>query len=246
MTHNYFNRTNRKPAPNPTVKATCFFPSASGYSHFYNIPVTCKNTQSPVMSFSIFCQTILAKSTHWVENIDNTLSPFKMAEKSLGNDLQEETVEKTDSDKKFANPKVAMALAAGLSAMAPAGVALAEDNSAKVLQIGATTSQQVDCKILAKNHDGTRSEKRQIYSECRDGVLDARIVEQQRILAALNQILANQQMRIDELGRIRDKNGKELARIETINGKLIIRRQQAEQRTTQILDDIERYILDNS
>ena len=224
------------------------------------MPYYCKNAQSPVMLFSVFCQESLTKSRHWVENIDNTLSLFKMAENSLGNSLSEEAVEQTDSGKKIARPKVAMALATSLAAMAPAGATLAEDNSAKVFQVASTTSQQVDCKILARNHDGTGKEKMKVYSDCRNGVLDAQIAEQekviaeqQRILAALNEILANQQMRIDELGRIRDANGKEFARIESINGKLIIRRQQlqtqiADSQTRQeaILDDIERYILSNS
>ncbi len=204
------------------------------------MPYYCKNSQSPVMLFSVFCQESLTKFCHWVENIDNTLSLFKMAENSLGNGLSEEAVEETNSGKKLANPKVAMALAAGLTAMAPAGAALAEDNSAKVFQVASTTSQQVDCKIMARNYDGTGKEKMRVYSDCRNGVLDAQIAEQEkviaeqvRILVALNEILSEQQMRIDEQGRILNDLGEELARIVSINGKLIVRRQQAESRITQ-------------
>ena len=83
--------------------------------------------------------------------------------------------------------------------------------------------------------------------------MDNTIADQQRILTALNQILSEQQLRIDELGAIRDANGQELAQIVAINGKLLIRRQNAEiasaearARSNAALDEAERYILENS
>ena len=96
------------------------------------------------------------------------------------------------------------------------------------------------------NQGTSRADKKERLKECRLGKLDARIAEQKRILAALNEILAEQQMQIDEQGRILNELDQEIARVVAINGKLLIRRQQAEANQVAILDRVERYILENS
>jgi len=72
---------------------------------------------------------------------------------------------------------------------------------------------------------------------------EATLADQEEVLAGLNGLLVEQNMRIDELRVIRAANGEELAKIEQVNGKLRVRRQNAETNTAQILDDIERFIL---
>ena len=150
--------------------------------------------------------------------------------------------------------KSALAGMAMLGAMV-AEPALAENQKIDPIVTGAvgSVSHQVDCKVLARNHDGTGKEKLKVYSDCRDGVLQAETAElenelakQKHILAALNKMLADQQIRIDEQGRILNELGEELARVVSINGKLIIRRQQAHARSEAALDEAERYILENS
>ncbi len=76
--HNNFDRTNRKPTPISTVKTTCFSLSASRFSHFSKLPLTCKNAQSPVLSFSVFRQESLTKSLKSLENRVTYLTSFKM------------------------------------------------------------------------------------------------------------------------------------------------------------------------
>lgn len=130
--------------------------------------------------------------------------------------------------------------------------ALAEEKSGQVHLAAATTETTTDvrdCMELRKELGWSRKE----YRTCKREQRQARIAEQERIIAALEKILAEQDMRIDELGHIRDANGRELARIQSINGKLLLRRQRADERietaeenTARILDEIERYVLDNS
>ena len=139
--------------------------------------------------------------------------------------------------------------------------ALAGDKTGEIKLAAATTStsQQVDCVAYAKQ-GATRAEKKDRLKECRLGKLDSTIAEQERVIAALNEILAKQQLRIDELGVIRDANNQELARVVAINGKLLVQRQQLEQRIAdanqrtaaaeasiaQTLDEIEAFIRSQS
>ena len=211
------------------------------------MPLFCKNSQKPLgphtgqntLKSNFFCQLNLTKTSFSLLNRDTCITFSNMG--------------KLDKS---------AAIGAGMLGILAAAPAMAEDKTGQIQLAAATSgvSQQVDCKLLARNHEGTGKEKMKVYSDCRNGVLqsenealDVRITEQQRIIAALNQILSEQQLRIDELGAIRDANGQELARIVAINGKLLIRRQNAEiasaearARSNAALDEAERYILENS
>jgi hypothetical protein len=127
--------------------------------------------------------------------------------------------------------------------------ALAEDRNPQVIQVASNVSQQVDCKLLARNHQGTGPEKRKVFNDFRNGVLDdtianqeAVIAEQQRVLAALNERLAELNLRIDENARILDEQNQELARIVAINGQLVIQIEQTDQQIAQKLQEAERIL----
>ncbi len=208
------------------------------------IPLTCKNAQSPVMSFSIFCQESLTKSTKSLENRVTYLTSLKMG--------------KID--------KSALAGAVMLGAMA-AEATLAEDKAPILLAANTTNSQVRDCMAEAKALDGTKPEKINHLRACKrdqsneriaaqeetlqrqDEILaeqDRIIAEQERVLTALRERLAAQGVILNKQAQILDENGKVLAQILAVNGRLILQRQQSIARQDAILDEAERYILANS
>ncbi len=90
----------------------------------------------------------------------------------------------------------------------------------------------------------SRSEQKGLLLDCRNGNLEARIAEQEVILAALDERIRQFDLRLDEQARIIDANNQEIARIVAINGQLIIRRQEVQADTAAVNADTERMLLE--
>lgn len=137
------------------------------------------------------------------------------------------------------------------SAVAAAPV-LAEEQNSPTVQLAAITNGQVtDCvgfvreqRDLARenNIEMSRADQRSLLHQCNRGELQERIVEQERIIAALNDQIEALHLRIDENGRLIDEQGRELARLISINGQLILRRQEVQADTAAMLDQAERIL----
>lgn len=137
------------------------------------------------------------------------------------------------------------------SAVAAAPV-LAEEQNSPTVQLAAITNRQVtDCvgfvreqRDLARenNIEMSRADQRSLLHQCNRGELQERIAEQERIIAALNEQIEALHLRIDENGRLIDEQGRELARLISINGQLILRRQEVQADTAAMLDQAERIL----
>ncbi len=178
-----------------------------------------KNTQYPIvfltgqntLKSNLFCQENLTKSPKSLENRDTYLSLLKMGKlDKLGRGL---------------------ALAGALAAAEPA---LAEDQRPSVQLAGMTSGQVTDCVAFVRDQRAlaadngvqmSRSEQKGLLLDCQNGQLDARIAEQERIIAELDAAIAKLNLRIDEQARILDANGRAIAQIIAINNQLIIRKQ---------------------
>ena len=206
------------------------------------MPLFCKNSKKPLslltgqitLKSNFFCQQNLTKTSISLLNRVTCITFSKMG--------------KLDKS---------AAIGAGMLGILAAAPAIAEEPKGQIQLAAATSgvSQQVDCVAYAR--EGTsRADKKQRLKDCRLGKLDTRIsdqeaviAEQQRVLAELNDMLKTHQMRIDELGVIRDANDQELARVVAINGKLLVQRSNLETQIAQsqarqevILDEIEAFI----
>lgn len=94
----------------------------------------------------------------------------------------------------------------------------------------------IDCVEVVReqrvqNPDITRSQIMTALAECRGGLLEARIAEQELIIVALGEQIQQLNLRIDDQARIIDATDQEIARIETNNGQLIIRRAEVQAET---------------
>lgn len=115
-----------------------------------------------------------------------------------------------------------------------------ETNAPVVLASSEGVSTQVtDCVGFVKEQRAlaaetgiamSRSEQKGLLLDCRNGDLEVRIAEQKRILAALDAEIQQIGLRIDENARIIDEQGRELAQIVAINGRLVIRIQETDAR----------------
>lgn len=169
-----------------------------------------------------FCQESLTKSMSWVENYVDTLTPLKMPEVGkLGRGL---------------------ALAGALVATEPA-LAEGQDNPSVQLATLQTSEQVTDCvayaqerKALAKQNGQTLSRKqlKSLLLECHGKQLRAHVDKQRKIIAFLDKQIESYKLKIDENGVILDQQGQELARIVTINGKLVLQRQALDQKLADI------------
>lgn len=133
--------------------------------------------------------------------------------------------------------------------------ALAEDQRPSVQLAGYTNGQVIDCVAFVKDQrtlaaeNGvlmSRGDQKGLLIDCQNGELEARIAEQERILASLDEEIRQLGLQLDDQARILDEQGREIARVVSINNQLILRRQSAEARTMAALDRIERYLLENS
>jgi hypothetical protein len=205
------------------------------------MPVHRKKSDSPLghptaqntLLSNFFCQESLTKSDTWVENNDNYLSLLKMG--------------KLD--------KSALAGALMLGGAMVGEPALAEDQRPSVQLASSTISQVENCGVFVREQrelaaqNGTpmsRADTVSLLADCRGGKLEARIAEQQRIIAALRSEIAAINLEVNENGQIIDANGQAIAQIVSINNQLILRRQNAEARMTASLDRIEQFLLNQS
>ncbi|MBV1864922.1 MAG: hypothetical protein KUG74_10855 [Rhodobacteraceae bacterium] len=121
----------------------------------------------------------------------------------------------------------------------------AQENTSGVVLAAAegTNTQVTDCVGFVREQRDlaqdtgiamSRADQRSLLHECRNGELEARIAEQELILAALDEQIRQYDLRLDEQARIIDANNREIARIITINGQLIIRRTEVQADTAAV------------
>lgn len=177
---------------------------------------------------NLFCQENLTRRAISLENRDTYKILFKMG--------------KLD--------KSAMAALGMMGALATAP-ALAEDQRPSIQLAGMTSGQVTDCVGFVKEQqalaadNGVKMSRRDqvgLLDECRSGQLEARIAEQEQILAALDEEIRQIQLRLDEKAQILDEQGRVLAKIITINGQLIIRAQAADQRIAAKLQEADKIL----
>ncbi len=183
---------------------------------------------------TFFCQLNLTQNLFWVQNKDNYFF------QKMG---------------KFGKLAGALSVMGALAAPAAAQ----ETTSAVVLASSEGVSTQVtDCvgfvreqRDLARETGITmsRSAQKGLLLDCQNGELEARIAEQQQILASLDTAIHQINLRIDENARILDENDQVIAHIIAINGQLVIRRQEvqaeteaSQRRQEQMLDEAERIL----
>lgn len=180
---------------------------------------------------NLFCQENLTETDIFLENRDT----YKLLSK-MGID----------------KGKALGAMMLGALAVEPA---LAEDQRPSVQLAGYTNGQVTDCVAFVKDQrtlaaeNGvvmSRGDQKGLLIDCQNGELEARIAEQERILASLDEEIRQLGLQLDDQARILDEQGREIARVVSINNQLILRRQSAEARTMAALDRIERYLLENS
>lgn len=193
------------------VKVSGISASRSGFLPFFKLQHTRKNSQSPGLSFSIFCQINLTKLHLWVENIDNS-SPLQKMEKGKGAALG--------------------AMMLGALSIDPA---LAEDRKNPDVHLAAatTTEQVTDCVAFVKGQRDlakengivmTRKDQKLMLLDCQGDQLDARIAEQNRVIAAFDEELRKIGLSVDGKGQIRDEHNRAIAQIISINGQWVIQR----------------------
>ena len=124
------------------------------------------------------------------------------------------------------------ALGAALSVLAM-DPALAEGTRPPFKLVNATNGQVTDCVAFVKGQRDlakdngivmTRKDQKLMLLDCRGGQLDARIAEQNRIIAALDDELRKIKLRIDAKAQILDEHNRAIAQIISINGQWVIQR----------------------
>jgi uncharacterized coiled-coil protein SlyX len=129
--------------------------------------------------------------------------------------------------------------------------ALADTQRVSVQLAGMTNGQITDCvafvreqrRLAAENGvTMSRRDQKTLLHDCNNGQLEARIAEQERILAALDAEIRQFDLELDEQAQILDHQGRVLAKIIAVNGQLIMRAQDADQRIAAKLQEAERIL----
>lgn len=221
------------------------------------MPVHRKKSDSPLghptaqntLLSNFFCQESLTKSGTWLENKDNSLSLLKMGNLDNLGRVAAFTAALATAD---------LAKAEGSNGIdhTPTGsIEQVEETSSPSIQLATSTVAQVDCVAFAKEQrslarengvEMSRRDLKGLLLDCQNGQLDARIAEQERIIAELDSAIAQLNLRIDEQARILDENGQVIAQIVAINNQLIIRRQNIETEIATLNADTDRLNADTA
>lgn len=194
----------------------------------------------------VFCQESLTKSVVWVENREDNSSPNFMG--------------------KFGKLAGAMAFAGSLAATEAVASDKTETSTETPIPVTATVdeteAQVTDCVAYVKEERAaqkakgiamSRKDQKLLLLDCRGGILEARIEEQEAILADLGARMAEELtekygITLDADANVVDEYGKVLARIVAINGQLVLQRQldekiaEQEQTISDQLDEAERIV----